>query len=86
MQIIKYSDFMEIPDIAAFCQSHEVIFDFKLFDIPNTMHRNVKTAAEIGAAAITVADHPYNQAGIAAARAAGDRYGIQIVVGDLAEV
>ena len=78
MRKIHYSDFDPL-------QCKGAILDFKLYDIPSTMRRNVKRCAELGAAAVTVADHPLNCMGITAAREAGKEYGIQIIVAGIDE-
>ena len=79
--VLTYSDFAEIPDIAEFCKANTVIFDFKLYDIPNTMRRNIKKCAELGGYAVTIADHPGNSVGISEANQAGEEYGIKIILG-----
>ena len=58
------------------------ILDLKLFDIPATMHRNIRACAELGARAVTVADSPLNIQGIDAALEAGRLYRIEIIIGD----
>ena len=77
MLIINYADFT-----TSICQTDDVILDFKLFDIPSTMRRNVEKCAKFGAIAVTVADDPLNGPGIVEAKKAGEEYGIQIIVGD----
>ena len=56
------------------------ILDLNLYDIPQTMRRNVKTCANLGASAVTVADTPYNAQGIEAALEAGKEHGIKIIL------
>ena len=73
MQRIGYSDFDPLN-----CSG--ILLDFKLYDIPETMRRNIKTCAKLGAAAVTVADHPLNCDGIEAALEAGMEYGIEIII------
>lgn len=82
---INYADFTNSTDIANLCKTDHVVFDFKLFDIPATMRRNVKTCAELGGRAVTVANNPLNCDGITEAQKAGEEYGIQIIVGDITE-
>ena len=83
MIVLNYTDFINAKDISNLCKANIVIFDFKLYDIPNTMRRNVKTCAQLGAEAVTVADHPLNHDGITEALQAGKKYGIEIIVGEV---
>ena len=83
MVVLNYADFTNKEDISDLCRANTVIFDFKLYDIPKTMRRNVKTCANLGANAVTVADDAGNCMGIAEAKKAGDEYGIRIIVGDI---
>ena len=83
MLVLNYSDFMDRRDISDLCKKNTVVFDFKLWDIPTTMRRNVKTCAELGGHAVTVADHPLNHDGITEALQAGKKYGIEIIVGSI---
>ena len=86
MVIINYSDYIEFAnqqEISDFCKANQVIFDFKLWDIPKTMRRNIKTLAELGGHAVTVTDDPYFQSGVSEAQAAGKEYGIKIIVGSI---
>lgn len=80
MRILNYSDVIS-KDISEICKTEKVILDLKLHDIPNTMRRNVKTCAELGAIAVTVADHPFNIHGIKEAVKAGEEFGINIIIG-----
>ena len=82
MVILNYADWTDTGIIVELCKTEKVIFDFKLYDIPNTMRRNIKTCAKWGGYAVTIADHPYNDAGIIEARKSGRDYGIKIIVGD----
>ena len=59
------------------------ILDFKLFDIPNTIERNIKACSELGAKAVTIADHPLNRQGIERAIECSEKYGIEIIIGDI---
>jgi len=81
MLILNYSDITD--DIADICKEEKVILDLKLWDIESTMVRNVKICAKLGAYAVTVTDHPLNSEGIIAAKQAGKKYGIKIIVGDI---
>ena len=81
--IINYADFTNEKDITNLCKTGEVIFDFKLWDIPTTMRRNVKKCAKLGGYAVTVSDHSLNYEGISVAKEAGKKYGIQIIVGNI---
>ena len=83
MLVLNYSDFMDRRDISDLCKKNTVVFDFKLWDIPTTMRRNVKTCAELGGHSVTVADHPLNHDGITEALQAGKKYGIEIIVGNI---
>ena len=81
--ILNYADFTNKEDIYSLCQSTQVICDFKLYDIPATMRRNVKTCAELGVSAVTVSNHKGNSEGIIEAQKAGKEYGIKIIVGNV---
>ena len=81
MKIINYSDFIDRKTMIELCKKEKVIFDFQLWDIPNTMRRNIKTSAELGAYAITIADNPLNVQGIKEAYKAGEKYNIKIILG-----
>ena len=82
MLVLNYSDYYtNMRDISDLCKTDKVVFDFKLFDIPNTMRRNIKTLANLGGHAVTVADDPLNYPGIDEAKRAGKEYGIEIIVG-----
>ena len=81
MIVLNYADFTSNADISALCKTNKVVFDFKLYDIPATMRRNIKTLAELGGHAVTIADHPLNCMGITEAKQAGKEYGIEIIVG-----
>ena len=81
MIVINYSDFTNAPDISALCKTNKVIFDFKFYDIPSTMRRNIKKCAELGGHAVTIADDPLNCMGIDEALQAGKDFGIEIIVG-----
>ena len=83
---INYSDYTTQEEIKEFCSKERVIFDLNLYDIPNTMRRNVKACAELGAYAVTVANHPGNVLGIAEAQKAGAEYGIQIILGERGDI
>ena len=83
MIVLNYSDWTNHDDIAELCKSNTVICDFKLYDIPKTMRRNIKTLAELGVSAVTVADDMLNFLGIAESQKAGKEYGITIIVGDI---
>ena len=85
MIVINYADFTNVQDISNLCKTDTVIFDFKLYDIPNTMRRNIKSLAELGGHAVTIADDPLNCTGITEAKQAGKEYGIKIIVGSLKE-
>ena len=76
MRVVNYSDFE-----GAVNKSDNVIFDFKLFDIPSTMRRNIKMCSQLGATAVTIADNPLNQLGIHEALKAGQDYDIGIIIG-----
>lgn len=80
--VLTYSDFFDVEDIASLCRDNNVVLDFKLYDIPATMRRNIRTCANIGASTVTVADCPLNCPGISEAHKAGNEYGIKIIVGD----
>ena len=81
MLVLNYSDFTGFTDISELCKTNTVVCDFKLYDIPATMRRNVKSCAEMGASAVTIADHWGNGPGIIEAKKAGKEYGIEIIVG-----
>ena len=81
MLILNYADFTDYADISELCKTNAVIFDFKLYDIPATMRRNIKTLAEFGGHAVTIANDPLNYLGITEAKQAGREYGIEIIVG-----
>lgn len=83
--VLNYADFTNQEDISNLCRTDTVICDFKLYDIPATMRRNVKTCAELGASAVTVSDHAYNRDGIIEAKKAGEEFGIRIIVGDISD-
>ena len=82
MLVLNYSDYYtNMRDISALCKTNKVVFDFKLYDIPATMRRNIKTLAKLGGHAVTVSDDALNYPGIAEAKQAGKEYGIEIIVG-----
>ena len=77
---INYSNMGSIEDLRKLCKENKVIFDFRLYDIPNTMRRNVKQCAKWGGYAVTVAGHPYNRDGVKEAIKTGEEYGIKIIM------
>ena len=83
--VLNYADFTNRQDISDLCKGNKVVFDLKLWDIPSTMHRNIKQCAELGGHAVTVTDHPLNYQGITEALKAGEKYGIEIIVGNFGE-
>ena len=83
MIVINYSDFTNLQGMSALCKTNKVVFDFKLFDIPNTMRRNISTLAKIGGHAVTISDDALNYPGIAEAKQAGLDFGIEIIIGSL---
>ena len=83
MIVINYADFTNLQEMSDLCKTDTVVFDFKLYDIPATMRRNIKTLAELGGHAVTVADDPLNYLGIAEAKQAGLDFGIEIIIGSL---
>ena len=83
MIVINYADFTNIPEMFDLCKTDTVVFDFKLYDIPATMRRNIKTLAELGGHAVTISDDALNYPGIAEAKQAGLDFGIEIIVGSL---
>lgn len=76
---INWSDFTDFESMKSLCQKEKVILDFNLWDIPNTMRRNIKAFAEIGAYAMTVSNHPWNAKEISQVKAWGKEYGIKII-------
>ena len=83
MLVINYSDFTEPQDMSELCKNNKVIFDLKLYDIPKTMRRNIKTCADFGGYAVTIADDELNYNGIAEAMICGEEYGIGIILGSV---
>ena len=81
---LGYTDLMEM-DLVHFCLTNDVLLDIKMFDIPSTMRRNVKKCAELGAKAVSVADHPLNVMGIEAAEEVGRALGVLVVPVQLRE-
>ena len=87
MLVLTYSDYYDnMSDMTDLCKNNKVVFDFKLFDIPNTMRRNIRTLAELGGYAVTIADDPYNSMGINEAYRAGEEYGIKTIIGEVDQI
>ena len=42
MIVINYADYTNLQGMSALCKTNKVVFDFKLFDIPNTMRLNIR--------------------------------------------
>ena len=81
--VLNYADFTNAEDVSNLCRANTVVLDFKLYDIPTTMRRNIKTCADLGVSAVTIADDTGNCIGIAEAKKVGKEYGIRIIVGDI---
>ena len=41
MIVINYSNYTNLQEVSDLCKTDTVVFDFKLYDIPSTMRRNI---------------------------------------------